>query len=64
MLITALSPFIGYDKCAQIAKYAYKHHTTLKQAALQLNVLSEAEFDQYMNPETMIKPKKFEDENQ
>ncbi|WP_373186380.1 class II fumarate hydratase [Halopseudomonas sp.] len=54
MLVTALNPVIGYDKAADIAKKAYKEGTTLKQAALELNYLSEAEFDQAVRPEQMV----------
>ncbi len=54
MLVTALNPVIGYDKAADIAKKAYKEGTTLKQAALALNYLSEAEFDKAVKPEQMV----------
>lgn len=54
MLVTALSPVIGYDKAAEIAHKALHDGTTLKQAALALNYLSEAEFDQHVKPEDMV----------
>lgn len=54
MLVTALNPVIGYDKAADIAKKAYKEGSTLKQAALALNYLSEAEFDKAVKPEQMV----------
>jgi len=58
MLVTALSPKIGYDKCAQIAHKAYEENTTLKEACLALKYLSEKEFDVLMKPEKMIGPEK------
>ncbi|WP_022961897.1 class II fumarate hydratase [Halopseudomonas pelagia] len=54
MLVTALNPVIGYDKAADIAKKAYQEGTTLKQAALALGYLNEAEFDQAVRPEAML----------
>jgi fumarate hydratase class II len=56
MLVTALSPRIGYDKAAEIAKKAHKEGTTLRAAALALGHLDEAEFDALMRPEAMTKP--------
>lgn len=56
MLITALNPHIGYDKAAQIAKNAHKKGITLKASALELGHVSEAEFDQWINPANMISP--------
>lgn len=56
MLVTALNPHIGYEKAAEIAKKAYREDRTLKEAALQLGYLTEEEFEQYVNPEKMIKP--------
>ncbi|MGJ3258435.1 MAG: class II fumarate hydratase [Rhodospirillales bacterium] len=53
MLVTALTPEIGYDKAAEIAKKAHAEGTTLKQAALALNYLDEAKFDELVRPETM-----------
>lgn len=54
MLVTALNTKIGYDKAADIAKKAYKEGTTLKQAALSLEYLTEKEFDLAVKPEKMI----------
>lgn len=56
MLVTALNPYIGYEKAALIAKTAHKNGTTLKQEAVNLGILSEKEFDLYVKPEDMIKP--------
>jgi fumarate hydratase class II len=53
MLVTALSPAIGYDKASQIAHHAFAHDLTLKQAALALAYVSEAEFEQLINPQRM-----------
>jgi fumarate hydratase class II len=54
MLVTALNPKIGYDKAAEIAKKAYKENSTLKEAAISLKYLTEAEFDEWVRPEDMI----------
>ena len=56
MLVTALNPHIGYDKAALIAKTAHKNGTTLKDEAVKLGLLTAAQFDQYVRPETMIGP--------
>ena len=53
MLVTALSPSIGYDKAAEIAKKAHTEGTTLKEATLALGYLSEAEYDEAVRPERM-----------
>jgi len=58
MLVTALNPYIGYDNAAKIAKHAHKNNLTLKQSALELKLLTEEEFDEYVRPEKMIGPKK------
>ncbi len=58
MLVTALNPHIGYDKAAEVAKKAYKENTTLKEAAVTLGYISEADFDKYVEPKDMIRPKK------
>ncbi|WP_010281991.1 class II fumarate hydratase [Bacillus timonensis] len=57
MLVTALNPYIGYEKSATIAKHAHKNEMSLKEAALQLGLLTEKEFDQYVKPEDMVHPK-------
>lgn len=54
MLVTALNPYLGYDRSAQIAKKAYTEGKTLKQAGVELGFLTEAEFDQWVRPEKMI----------
>ena len=54
MLVTALNTHIGYDKAAEIAKKAHKEDLTLKQAALKLGYLTEAEFDKWVKAEDMI----------
>jgi fumarate hydratase class II len=56
MLVTALSPKIGYDKAAEIAKKAHHEGTTLKEAALSLGYLTEDEYDAAVVPENMTKP--------
>jgi fumarate hydratase class II len=56
MLVTALSPLIGYDKSSQIAHYAMDHDLTLKEAALKLGFVSEAEFDRVVDPAKMVSP--------
>jgi fumarate hydratase, class II len=56
MLVTALAPVIGYDKASQIAHYAMDHDLTLKEAALKLGFVSEAEFDRVVDPAKMVKP--------
>jgi len=56
MLVTALNPKIGYDKAAATAKKAHKEGSTLKEAALQLGVLTSEEFDELVVPEKMIGP--------
>jgi fumarate hydratase class II len=56
MLVTALSPVIGYDKASKIAHYAYDNDLTLKEAALKLGFVNEAEFDKIVDPKKMVKP--------
>ena len=56
MVVTALSPHIGYDKAAQIAKKAHREKTTLKKAALGLGHVTEEEYDRIVVPETMTAP--------
>jgi fumarate hydratase class II len=57
MLVTALNPHIGYDNAAKIAKNAHKKGTTLKESALELGLLTEAQFDAWVRPELMIAPR-------
>jgi fumarate hydratase class II len=56
MLVTALSPKIGYDKAAQVAKAAHANGTTLREEALRLGFVSGAEFDRLVRPEKMVRP--------
>jgi fumarate hydratase class II len=56
MLVTALSPHIGYDRAAKIAKHANEKGLTLREAALQLKELTEEEFDTWIDPKKMIEP--------
>ena len=57
MLVTALNNRIGYDKAAAAAKKAHKEGTSLKEAALSLGVVTSEEFDAWVRPEDMIRPK-------
>ena len=57
MLVTALNPYIGYEKAAKVAKLAHKEHSSLKEACIQLGFLSAEEFDRYVIPSEMIHPK-------
>jgi len=59
MLVTALSPVIGYDKASKIAHFALDHDLTLKEAALQLGFVEAAEFDRIVDPRTMVVPPQF-----
>ena len=53
MLVTALSPHIGYDRAAEIAKKAHKEGTTLREAALALGYVKAEDFDRWVRPEAM-----------
>jgi fumarate hydratase class II len=57
MLVTSLNPYIGYDNAAKVAKKAYKENKTLKEAAVELGLLTEEKFDEIVKPENMISPK-------
>ncbi|KAK3635633.1 fumarase fum1 [Elasticomyces elasticus] len=57
MLVTCLNPVIGYDMASKVAKNAHKKGLTLKQSAMELNALSEEEFDRTVRPELMLAPK-------
>lgn len=57
MLVTALNPHIGYDNAAKIAKKAHADGTTLKESALELGLLNEEQFAQWVVPTNMIKPR-------
>ena len=54
MLVTALNPHIGYENAAKIAKLAHKEGTTLKEAALKLGLVSEEDFDAWVDPSKMV----------
>jgi len=54
MLVTALNPHIGYENAAKIAKKAHKEHTSLREAALELGLLTNEQFDAWVRPEDMI----------
>jgi len=56
MLVTALSPHIGYDKAADIAKHAHRSGSTLREAALDLGYVSAEDFDRWVRPESMLGP--------
>jgi len=56
MLVTALSPHIGYEKAAKIAHYAHHEGTSLRVAALKLGYVTEAQFDRWVRPEDMTHP--------
>lgn len=58
MLVTALNPHIGYDNAAKIAKKAHADGSTLMQAAIALDLLTEAQFREWVKPLDMIKPRK------
>ncbi len=57
MLVTALNPYIGYDNAAKVAKKAHAENKTLKEAAVELGLLTAEQFDEYVRPEKMIGPK-------
>jgi len=54
MLVTALSPRLGYDRAAEVAKKAHREGTTLREAAVALGYLTEKEFDAIVRPEDMV----------
>ena len=54
MLVTALNPYIGYEKAAHIAKTAHQNNTTLKEAAITLGYLTSEKFDQIVQPQNMV----------
>ncbi len=57
MLVTALNPHIGYDNAAKIAKKAHAENTSLKEAAVELGILTEEQFDEWVIPASMTGPK-------
>ena len=54
MLVTALTPYVGYDRAAEIAKYAHHHECTLKEAGIALGYVTAGQFDEWVRPEKMI----------
>src|SRR5690606_3578385 len=56
MLVTSLNPHIGYDNAAKVAKKAHKENKTLKEAAIELGLLTAEKFDEVVRPEKMIGP--------
>jgi fumarate hydratase, class II len=56
MLVTALTPQLGYDKAAAVAKKAHAEDKTLREVCIELEYLSGAEFDRLVRPEQMIEP--------
>ena len=56
MLVTALTPIIGYDKAASIAKKALKNNTTLKHEAIKSGLISERDYKKYVDPKKMVQP--------
>jgi len=56
MLVTALNPHIGYDNAAKIAKHAHKNNLTLKEAAIELGLMTAEKFDEVVRPEKMLGP--------
>jgi fumarate hydratase class II len=57
MLVTALNPYIGYDKAAEVAKTAHRERTTLREAAVKLGHMTGEEFDAAVRPEEMTGPR-------
>ena len=56
MLVTALNPHIGYDQAAKLAKNAHVKGLTLKESALELDILTSEQFDAWVKPENMLGP--------
>ncbi|RKF58446.1 Fumarate hydratase, mitochondrial [Golovinomyces cichoracearum] len=59
MLVTCLNPKIGYDMASKVAKNAHKKGITLKESAMELNALSEGDFDRLVRPELMVGPSEY-----
>lgn len=58
MLVTALTPYIGYDRAAEVAKKAHEENATLKETIVKLGYMTEEEFDRRVKPEEMVSPAK------
>ena len=56
MLVTALSPHIGYDNAAKIAKKALKNNSTLREETIKSKLIKEKDYDKIVNPKKMISP--------
>jgi fumarate hydratase class II len=56
MLVTALNPHIGYENAAKIAQTAHREHSTLREAALKLGLVSAEDFDRWVDPAAMTRP--------
>ena len=56
MIVTALSPKVGYDNAAKIAKNAHKNGTTLKEEAIKSGLISKKDYEKTVNPKKMIGP--------
>lgn len=56
MLVTALNPVIGYENSAKVAKIAFKENKSLKQVAVELNLVTAEQFDEVVRPEKMVSP--------
>ena len=54
MLVTALNPHIGYENAAKIAKKAHKEHKTLRQVAIELGLVTNEQFDLWIDPKKMV----------
>jgi fumarate hydratase class II len=54
--VTALTPKLGYDNAGKIAKHAHQHGTTLREAAIELGLISGEDFDEIVRPEQMLAP--------
>lgn len=59
MTVTALTPYIGYDKGALIAKKAYEDNTSLKAAGVELGLITAEQFDEWVDPKDMLMPTKY-----
>jgi len=57
MVVTALTPHLGYDKAGEIAKHAHHHRTSLRDAAVALGHVTPEDFDRLVRPEQMTKPR-------
>jgi fumarate hydratase class II len=56
MLVTSLSPVIGYDKASEIAHFAFENEMTLRDASMKLGYVSAEEFDRIVDPHKMVYP--------